>query len=410
MRCAKCGKKLKSNEIFCTVCGYYNSELDKEEIDEDFPLDDEESEELEITDTKHKKKSDDFLDIDLKDKKITKKIKSEVVDENEKLEKFIKLSENEELDDSKYSPNISFDMNASGEKEDEFYYENEELLEYYIGEDYKLIKKSPFNIYACILNWMYVLYRKMYLFGIIGLIITGFILVEFPKYFIIYAVVTMLLLGFIFNKLYIFSSKNKVNRIVNKSSEDDRFNLKKICAKKGGVNILRALIIYGLFLVIVIAYMFRIRIVEPTYTKFYKENSENKANCISMIKTAYKNAIDKNKELTIKEATCQKQEDGEFKFFLDDLKNNNDYYYYYDTSKGFLRYRNDTFDIDLLEEKKANNTITNYEIEILNEKNQIEEIYKSISKKSKEEDKLIEEEKNEEEKKNYIITKEEITR
>ena len=417
MRCAKCGKRLKKNEIFCTVCGYYNSELDEEKIDEEFPEDDESKEEVEIKpnlkqEEKVEKNDDVFDNLGLNNNELTHKIKSEVVDENEKLEKFIKLSENdEENPEKKYSPNMSFDMNASGEKENEFYYENEELLEYFIGEDYKLIKKSPFNIYACILNWMYVLYRKMYLIGILGLILTGFVLIKFPQYFLVYAIIAMIVLGFAFNKLYIFISKIKVDRIVNKSNDEDRFNLKKICEKKGGVNILFALIIYFIFLVLVIIYMYNIHIVQPPKNiKFFKENSENKANCISMAKTAYRNSVNKELQLSIKEAVCKKKENGEFEFFLKYSKDNNNYYYYYETDKNTFRFKNSTLDIELLEEKKANNTINDYEIEELKEKLELEGMYNSIEKSAKEEDKLIEEEKNESEKKNYIITKEEITR
>ena len=32
MQCRKCGHKLKRNELFCTVCGYYNSE-NEDDID-----------------------------------------------------------------------------------------------------------------------------------------------------------------------------------------------------------------------------------------------------------------------------------------------------------------------------------------------------------------------------------------
>ena len=30
MKCVKCGKKLKSNEKFCTYCGYYNDNGEEE--------------------------------------------------------------------------------------------------------------------------------------------------------------------------------------------------------------------------------------------------------------------------------------------------------------------------------------------------------------------------------------------
>ena len=39
MQCKKCGHKLKRNELFCTVCGYYNS--DKEDLGFDLADDEE---------------------------------------------------------------------------------------------------------------------------------------------------------------------------------------------------------------------------------------------------------------------------------------------------------------------------------------------------------------------------------
>ena len=109
MRCRNCGKKLREKEKFCTVCGYYNDGKD-----DDFQVD------------------GVLFDNDL-----------DLSDDSE-------IEENNELDDTG-----EFDLkaNASGTRDNEFYYKDEKFLEAFIGEDYKLIKKSPFNIYAFLLTF-----------------------------------------------------------------------------------------------------------------------------------------------------------------------------------------------------------------------------------------------------------------
>jgi len=51
---------------------------------------------------------------------------------------------------------------------------------------------------------MYILYRKMYIIGIIGIILTAIIIKINPKYLLVYLGISMIFLGLIFNKLYIF--------------------------------------------------------------------------------------------------------------------------------------------------------------------------------------------------------------
>ena len=52
MKCKKCGKKLRRNEMFCTVCGYYNDFSEKDNTsdipsDEDLLDDDWSADEIE---------------------------------------------------------------------------------------------------------------------------------------------------------------------------------------------------------------------------------------------------------------------------------------------------------------------------------------------------------------------------
>ncbi len=373
MRCKNCGKRLRAKEKFCTICGYYNGEEDKENV------------------------STNTLTVDNANQT-----------ENDSFQ-----TENQASTETKEEGEFfSLKTNASGTKEDEFYYKDEKFLEAYIGEDYKLIKKSPFNIYAFLLNWMYVLYRKMYVIGIIGLIITGIIIKLNPKNLFVYLIITMLLIGFLFNKVYIFVSKVRVEYLLKKNEGTDNFTMEDICNKKGGVNVRNALIIYLIFLLLIFFSIFNFSFNKSYNKKYWKENSENRATCISLLKTAYKDLEKMPEKGKIVEGACaiDKTINKEYNIYLKIKEKNKFTYVYYKTDNNYLLFSNNTEDIEELETKSANKTITDFEVKKLKAKKKILEDYLTTAKKDQEENKLIKTKKNTSEKINYIILKEEITR
>lgn len=404
MNCQKCGKKLKKNETFCSICGYYNSDSDREDLykhSDNWDLD-----EIEI-------KTDD------------KSLEDEVVNAEEYEE--VDYDEDDDYDfdkdslvdivsetdaEDKGDKSFKLKANSSGTKEDDFYYEYEDYFEYYIGEDYKVIKKSPFNIYAFLLNLMYVLYRKLYFTGIIGLALTCFVVLKFPKFIILYAIAMMLLIGFGFNKYYIFVSKIKLERIIKRNKEKDKFELEKYLTKIGGVNVPFALVMYILFLVITFILYVKINSGEKV-EKFWKENTENKANCISLTKSAYKEIEVPTNGNRIVEATCKITQDGDkkvYEIYIKNLTEKQEYYSYYKTRDEYIVYKGNTREIEEYEKKEAENSLTENEKEYLLGIKSAKEEYIKIYNKSKEEDELIKKNKNDEEKLNYVISKEEITR
>lgn len=375
MRCKNCGKRLRAKEKFCTVCGYYNST--------------EEDNANKIT----------FQEND-----------STLTEDNFNIE--IPIENQKDPEENANVEEFNLKADASGTKENEFYYKDEKFLEAYIGEDYKLIKKSPFNIYAFLLNWMYILYRKMYIIGIVGLVITGIVIKLHPKNLLVYAGITMVVLGLIFNKLYIFISKIKVESILKKNEGTDNFTMENICAKKGGVNVRNALIIYFIFLVIIFFSIFKFSFNKSYNKKYWEENNENRATCLSLVKTAYKDLDNNPITGTISESACtiNKSPKKEYNVYLKLQNNSKVTYVYYKTDNGYLVFSNSTEDLESLETKNANQTITNLEKEKLQAKKQISDDYLIASKKAIEEDKLVKEKKNTSEKINFIFSKEEIIR
>lgn len=390
MKCVKCGKKLKNNEKFCTYCGYYNDEseeknwTDNDELEEDLIDEnwydedaDEKDDEIEIEPVKKEKKKKE-------DK--PKKTKKEKKEKEIKEVKEIKIKEDNEV-----------------------YDQNERYIEAYIGEDYKLIKKRPFNIWAFLLNWMYVLYRKLYITGVIGLAITAIVAFFFTKYFLIYLIVVVLILGFGFNPYYVFIVKRKVNKMLVKYEGTDSFSLENMCKEFGGVDTFTALIIYLLFLVTIVLSIIKPMINTNHNTKFWKENSENKANCISMTKLIFKE--EKSNYDKITEALCKINKTNKtYELYLKTKKDNKVYYVYYETENDYLVFKYNTEYLNSLNKREAENKLTDSEKQMLRDIKAIKTNYESIYKKAKDEDKQIEKKTNKEEKLNYIFDYEELIR
>ena len=388
MQCKKCGHKLKRNETFCTVCGYYN--------DEDIDLDENEVIESVIDDYEEEDSKEDDLNLDNED----------TSDED------YSVDDDEPLGNDEYEPYDDFDDKKEKEDTEDYYYTNEDCLEAYIGEDYNIIKKKFFNIYAFLLSWAYVLYRKLYITGILGLLLALLCLLKSKVLLIIYLVASMVIWGFLFNKYYIFVAKKRIERYIAKSDDTDRYKMVNICAKRGGVSILKALLIYLIFLGGIVYLFTSNKVMKTSKQYFWKENTANKANCLSLVRAAYKN----KEELKMGEAlegACSiqiKKGKKQFDVYLKTEYENVMIYTYFTTEGDYIVYKNNTKSMNELMAKKANKTITEEETKLLKEKQIIESTYKEIYDKSIQEDQLIDKKQNKEQKLNYIYSDEEITR
>ena len=387
MNCQNCGKKLKPNEKFCTVCGYYNSEEKTEDKIE---------EEIEYNDKELDDEDDDLdsFDFDLENDETE-------VSESENTNDF-NDEEKEEFEEFKIDANPTNNKKEKKEKTKYYEYEYEYLLDSFIGEDANIIKERTFNIYAFIFNWLYFIYRKMYITGILGLLVSLLIFIYIRILYLPFIILSMISIGFTFNKIYISYAKRMISKIVLK---DDDLLEKETCEKKGRVNFIIPLIIYTIYLVIIVVVYLGIRINPDYNQKFFKENSNNDASCISMIKKAYNYSKNTLNITDINSAVCRKN-NKDYTIYL----KYTDIIQYYNLKEGTLYYQTDTTEIKPLEEKSINNTITNEEQELLNLKKKIEMEYEEIYKSSKNEQKLIKEKKNKTERLNYDYTKEEITR
>ena len=456
MQCQKCGKKLKPGETFCSICGYYNSEDDIKESDTEKSENwDDISTDIEIEidddDDDSAKWFDDDITVIEEDSSEKKEVKKEsfwskkkqeqaekkakkekekaereekekeAAEKKERLEQEKKERE-EKLEQERQEREYKKALEKNTRKTENTYdeldtasdeYEYENFLKAYIGEDYEKIRFKNFNLLACLLNWAYVIYRKLYITGIFGLILTLIVIIKFPRIAIIYAIIVMVGLGFGFNKYYIFISKQVIKNQQKKFEGSDDYSMEKILSRKGGVNVILTLILYLLFLIVLFYGMFHFTINKTHNTKFWEENTTNEASCISLTKIAYKDLPNVTEKGQIMESTCKVttgDTNNEYSIYIKILDNTKVIYAYYQTEKSYLKYRGNTKLLGELEQKQANNTLSDVEKGMLVELKNIELTYNDIYEKSKEEKKLIEEKKNTKPRTDYFFTKEEITR
>ncbi len=127
---------------------------------------------------------------------------------------------------------------------------DDKLLVAYLGKNYESIINKKYSITAFVFNFMYLLYRKLYLISI-ALFILILLLSQYERsYFEILYSILVILLGLFFNKIFIKIAKWKVNKIKLKNPNLSENELIKLCEKKGGTSILGIIILYIIIAII----------------------------------------------------------------------------------------------------------------------------------------------------------------
>ena len=122
-----------------------------------------------------------------------------------------------------------------------------EILEtVYIGNNYIGIEESKLSFSSLFFGPIYVLYRKLYLIGILWVLLIVFLLLDFSVYVALFLNLFLnILMFFMFNSIYLRIMKKKINKIVNKHPTYTLEELKKECIKSGRTNPL-FIVIFGL--------------------------------------------------------------------------------------------------------------------------------------------------------------------
>lgn len=386
MVCKKCGKKLNRDETFCSVCGYYNDPENETLEEENESLD------------------DDFFDEIEEDDEVYENDFDETNGSN--LINIMNVADSEEINEFNTSKTIKSKKITT--------FKDDRLIEAFTGEDYKWIIRRPVNIYAFFLSWIYFLYRKMYIIGVTGLVITGIVCRFLTSYIIPYAIVVMIISGLLFNPIYRLYANIRIKSIKKHNYGTDDFTLEQICSEKGGTNLILTLIIFFIFLLIMIRTYYSFSI-NTENTKFWTENSENKANCTSIARSNYRLLSDEEVSGILEDSVCNVRKTNSTKSYDVYLKISNKEtstykIIYFKDEKGTVSIEGLKLNLEDLQEKNKNSTISDEELQLLNRTLEIRKEYSKIYDASKEEDLLIKKRKNKSEKTDFIITKDEIQR
>lgn len=347
MECKMCGKILSEQERFCTYCGHY---YDPNEIDED------------------------LQPVELNSKT------GELLNEHNKRIR-------EEYDDKE-----SFKTRC---------------LKVYLKKEYENVTTGSFNLYAMIFSWIYFIYKKMYLIGIVGLMIAGILVIYQRVILIVYAIISMILSGIFFNKIYNHVVTKKVDKIISLTNNQQK--VLKLIKVASADNILLTLGIYFVFLVTVILLYLNIDNVMVITDKYYQENNSNKATCISIVKAAKSiSSIDSVAFILEAECVVIDQNMGKYEAYLKYDRGEQIVIEKYETRDDKIYFIENT---DMLKGYKSNLNNLNDSERVQYEKMiQLEEKYYAINKSARQEDSLIKNNSNVSAKKNFVLTQEEASR
>ena len=126
----------------------------------------------------------------------------------------------------------------------------EEYLEAYIGNNYKKVKKEYFSIPSLILGPINLLYRKIYVPGILLLAIISIAYYCNSNIGFLLNIIVNLFLFFKFNKMYYESANRRIDEIIISNPDKTKEELLDMCRQKGKPFIV--LVVFILLFIIVL--------------------------------------------------------------------------------------------------------------------------------------------------------------
>lgn len=120
---------------------------------------------------------------------------------------------------------------------------DDKLLISFIGENASKIMNKKFSVSAFFFSFIYMLYRKIYFPAIILSILTGILASFLGTLSSIFTLAVCIVIGFIFNKIYLKYAKKRINEVKIKNPNLDENSLIKICKVEGGTSILGPILV-----------------------------------------------------------------------------------------------------------------------------------------------------------------------
>lgn len=127
---------------------------------------------------------------------------------------------------------------------------DETLEKCFVGPNYDKIKSEKFSFPAFFFGAYYLLYRKMWLYALLYFTVIILINIFVEKYVLILIFGISILIGTLFNKIYMKHTKRKIEKIKVKNSDKTQEELLRICKKEGGNSPFTVVIIIFVFIII----------------------------------------------------------------------------------------------------------------------------------------------------------------
>ena len=154
--------------------------------------------------------------------------------------------------------NISTMETINNPKKSNYLLADSELLYNFIGKNYQKFAMHSFNFAALVFSFIYLLFRKMYFYSFIVMIIY-FLMSIFIKnpYFLCAGILVVDLLLFLYtNKLYFRHCRTKIDNIRYKNSIYNNELVLLECKKKGGTSILSVIFGFIINILVICALVF----------------------------------------------------------------------------------------------------------------------------------------------------------
>ena len=139
-------------------------------------------------------------------------------------------------------------------KKDESIFDDNALLNSFIGKHCEKIRNKIYNFSALFFGVLYMFYRKMYFYGIVG-IISYLLLSLFVKSIYFLGIVNIILF-FSFNSIYLSYANNKIKSFKISFPHSSMDQLSALCTNKGGTSDFGAFIGIVSFIVLTFIFIF----------------------------------------------------------------------------------------------------------------------------------------------------------
>lgn len=259
MNCPKCNSNVNQDETFCKVCGYslnQNQQTQQSNYSQ-VPMWDWNMNTLQNNDPNN------AISINSQDQTIKQSYSAQ--NNNQAIIENINSSslnssiiensnfQNNIQQEQQIKPQTVFNSNYSQNILNDDIYKEDMLIDAYIGKKADRLKKGGFSWCTFFFGTYYILYRKMWTFGII-LWVIGIVVGEVVGTLEWLELIIDLIVGIsaacIFKEKYMSHATKKVREIKEKNVNKTHEELMVICKKKGGTSILPILLIIGIPLII----------------------------------------------------------------------------------------------------------------------------------------------------------------